>query len=82
MRHYLIIGRDDYKKYNILCGMITNLVNILKQVDPKYPFRVEMTDRVLEKLYNIGVIPTNKSLALCDKLSVSSFCRYMQYPCY
>ena len=50
MRHYLITGRDDYKKYNILCGMITKLVNILKQVDPKDPFRVEMTDRLLEKL--------------------------------
>nr|DAD35118.1 TPA_asm: hypothetical protein HUJ06_005758 [Nelumbo nucifera] len=25
--------------------------------------------------YNIGVIPTRKSLALCDRSSVSSFCR-------
>lgn len=75
MRRYLITGRDDYKKYNSLCGMVIKLVNILKQVDPKDPFRVEMTDRLLEKLYNIGVIPTKKSLALCDKLTVSSFCR-------
>lgn len=75
MRRYLITGRDDYKKYNSLCGMVIKLVNILKQVDPKDPFRVEMTDRLLEKLYNIGVIPTKKSLSLCDKLTVSSFCR-------
>lgn len=75
MRRYLITGRDDYKKYNSLCGMVIKLVNILKQVDLKDPFRVEMTDRLLEKLYNIGVIPTKKSLALCDKLTVSSFCR-------
>ncbi|KAI4312950.1 hypothetical protein MLD38_037734 [Melastoma candidum] len=27
------------------------------------------------QLYNTGVIPTKKSLALCDKLSVSSFIR-------
>lgn len=26
--------------------------------------------------YNMGVISTKKSLAKCDKLSVSSFCRY------
>ncbi|XP_057813086.1 uncharacterized protein LOC131027118 isoform X1 [Cryptomeria japonica] len=75
MRRYHITGRDDYKKYSVLCGVVTKLVNILKQIDPKDPFRVEMTDRLLEKLYNIGVIPTKKSLALCDKLSVSSFCR-------
>ena len=79
MRHYLITGRDDYKKYNILCGMITKLVNILKQVDPKDPFRVEMTDRPLENLYNIGVIPMKKSLDLSDKILVSSFCKYMSY---
>ncbi|XP_057462882.1 uncharacterized protein LOC130752984 isoform X2 [Actinidia eriantha] len=51
------------------------LVNILKQRDPRDPFRVEMTDALLEKLYNLGVIPSRKSLALCDRLSVSSFCR-------
>ncbi|GFY82910.1 alpha-L RNA-binding motif/Ribosomal protein S4 family protein [Actinidia rufa] len=48
---------------------------ILKQRDPRDPFRVEMTDALLEKLYNLGVIPSRKSLALCDRLSVSSFCR-------
>ncbi|KMZ57376.1 putative U3 small nucleolar ribonucleoprotein IMP3 [Zostera marina] len=51
------------------------LVNVLKQMDPRDPFRKERTDMLLEKLYSMGVIPTRKSLALCDKLSVSSFCR-------
>nr|KJB53742.1 hypothetical protein B456_009G003100 [Gossypium raimondii] len=55
--------------------MVQKLVNILKQMDPRDPFRIEMTDLLLEKLYNMGVIPTRKSLALCDRLSVSSFCR-------
>ncbi|KAF8399669.1 hypothetical protein HHK36_015540 [Tetracentron sinense] len=62
--------------YSGLCRMVQKLVNILKQMDPRDPFRIEMTDMVLEKLYNIGVIPTRKSLALCERLSVSSFCRY------
>ncbi|KAH9676099.1 S4 RNA-binding domain-containing protein [Citrus sinensis] len=44
-------------------------------MDPRDPFRIEMTDMLLEKLYNMGVIPSRKSLALCDHLSVSSFCR-------
>ncbi|PPD66951.1 hypothetical protein GOBAR_DD36170 [Gossypium barbadense] len=43
--------------------------------DPRDPSRIEMSDLLLEKLYNMGVIPTRKSLALCDRLSVSSFCR-------
>eukprot|EP00897_Mesotaenium_endlicherianum_P000572 jgi/Mesen1/10515/ME000083S10024 len=75
MRRYHITDRDDYKKYNKICGNITKLVNILKKLDPKDPYRQKMTEDLLEKLYNMGVIPTKKSLALCDKLSTSSFCR-------
>ncbi|KAK6915196.1 RNA-binding S4 domain [Dillenia turbinata] len=75
MSRYLVTGRDDYKKYSSLCRMVQKLVNILKQMDPRDPFRIEMTDMLLDKLYNMGVIPSRKSLALCDRLSVSSFCR-------
>ncbi|MCL7033990.1 hypothetical protein MKW94_015952 [Papaver nudicaule] len=74
-RRYNLTARDDYKKYNGMCRMVQKLVNILKQMDARDPYRIEMSDRLLEKLYNMGVIPTRKSLALCDKLSVSSFCR-------
>ncbi|KAF8408247.1 hypothetical protein HHK36_007395 [Tetracentron sinense] len=30
---------------------------------------------IFDARYNIGVIPTRKSLVLCERLSVSSFCR-------
>ncbi|KAL3596993.1 hypothetical protein D5086_008630 [Populus alba] len=75
MQRYHIVERDDYKKYSSVCRMVQKLTNILKQMDPRDPYRVEMTDVLLEKLYNMGVIPSRKSLALCDRLSVSSFCR-------
>ncbi|URE11101.1 U3 small nucleolar ribonucleoprotein [Musa troglodytarum] len=74
-RRYHLTERDDYKKYSNICRMVQKLVHVLKQMDPRDPFRVEMTDALLEKLYNMGVISTKKSLAKCDKLSVSSFCR-------
>ncbi|GAB4832457.1 hypothetical protein Ancab_006477 [Ancistrocladus abbreviatus] len=76
MQRYHVTGRDDYKnRYSSVCGMVQKLVNILKQMDPRDPFRIEMTDLLLEKLYNMGVISNRKSLAVCDRLSVSSFCR-------
>ncbi|XP_011628669.1 U3 small nucleolar ribonucleoprotein protein IMP3 isoform X2 [Amborella trichopoda] len=37
--------------------------------------RYHVTGRDDYKKYNIGVIPTKKGLSLCDRLSVSSFCR-------
>ncbi|KXZ56634.1 hypothetical protein GPECTOR_1g571 [Gonium pectorale] len=75
MRRYHIQDRDDYKKYNKICGMITKLTNILKHLDPKDTTRIELTDQLLEKLYNMGVLPTKKSLVQCDKLATASFCR-------
>jgi len=75
LRRYHITERDDYKKYNKLCGMVTKLVSMVKKMDPRDPVRIALTDQLLGKLYNIGTIPTQKSLALCDRLSVSSFCR-------
>ncbi|GLC51417.1 hypothetical protein PLESTB_000500100 [Pleodorina starrii] len=75
MRRYHIQDRDDYKKYNKISGMITKLTNILKQLDPKDTARVELTDQLLEKLHNMGVIPTKKSLVQCDKLATAAFCR-------
>eukprot|EP00268_Persea_americana_P052322 TRINITY_DN5853_c1_g1_i1.p1 TRINITY_DN5853_c1_g1~~TRINITY_DN5853_c1_g1_i1.p1 ORF type:complete len:183 (-),score=38.91 TRINITY_DN5853_c1_g1_i1:284-832(-) len=74
-RRYHVTARDDYKKYSGICRMVQKLVSVLKQIDSRDPFRIEMTDMLLEKLYNMGVIPTRKSLALCERLSVSAFCR-------
>ncbi|KAM2143769.1 hypothetical protein ACFX1R_047528 [Malus domestica] len=75
LQRYHVTGRDDYKKYSGLCRMVQKLVHILKQLNPNDPYRIEMTDMLLEKLYNIGVIPSKQSLALCERLSVSSLCR-------
>jgi U3 small nucleolar ribonucleoprotein protein IMP3 len=50
MRRYHIQDRDDYKKYNKLCGMVTKVTNTLKKLDPQDPSRIEMTDQLLDKL--------------------------------
>ncbi|CAN6165770.1 unnamed protein product [Urochloa humidicola] len=55
--------------------MVQKLVNTIKQMDARDPFRIEMTDMLLDKLYNMGAIPTKKSLLKCENLSVSTFCR-------
>lgn len=75
MRRYHITGREDYQEYNKICGMVTKLVNMIKKLHPQDKERLEMTEALLEKLYAMGVIPSTKSLALCNKLSVSCICR-------
>lgn len=49
MRRYHIQDRDDYRKYNKICGMITQLTNVLKNLDPHDKTRIELTDQLLNK---------------------------------
>lgn len=49
MRRYHIQDRDDYTKYNKLCGMITRLVATLKKLDPRDSARIQLTDQLLNK---------------------------------
>lgn len=75
MRRYHITGREDYQEYSKICGMVTKLVNMIKQLHAQDKERLEMTEALLEKLYAMGVIPSTKSLTLCNRLSVSCICR-------
>ena len=49
MRRYHIQDRDDYKKYNKLCGLVTKFVSEIKALDAKDPARIELTDQLLDK---------------------------------
>ena len=75
LRRYHIQDREDYSRYNKLVGHITKLTQQLKTYNERDPFRIEMTDKLLKKLYDMGLIPTEKSLILCNRITVSSFCR-------
>ena len=67
--------REDYVKYNKLAGMCKALTAKLAQLDPHDPVRIETTEAFLHKLYNMGLIPTNKSLVQSEKITASAFCR-------
>ncbi|KAJ8323949.1 U3 small nucleolar ribonucleoprotein imp3 [Batrachochytrium dendrobatidis] len=75
MRRYHIQRREDYIKYNQICGQIRKLTNRLAMLDPKDPLRSKMTDAMLDKLYRMGLITAAKSLSQCEKITVSAFCR-------
>ncbi|XP_023332404.1 U3 small nucleolar ribonucleoprotein protein IMP3 [Eurytemora carolleeae] len=75
MKRYCIDKREEYTLYNKLSREIREIVRKIKDLDPKSPDRVEMSAAFLEKLYNIGLIPTKWNLENCDKINASSFCK-------
>jgi U3 small nucleolar ribonucleoprotein protein IMP3 len=50
MRRYHIEQREEYVAYNKICGKVHALVHRLKSLDPADPFRIKMTDMLLQKL--------------------------------
>ncbi|GAW82473.1 U3 small nucleolar ribonucleoprotein protein IMP3 [Plasmodium gonderi] len=75
LRKYVVQNREDYIKYNKICGYITKLVSKLRLLPENDEFRIKMTNELLNKLYEMGIINCKSSLAECEKISVSSFCR-------
>lgn len=75
LRRYHIEKREDYVKYNQMVGQIHSLVFKLVALDPADPFRIKTTDMLLQKLYQMGIIATEKNLALAKAVTASSFCR-------
>lgn len=79
MRRYHIQDRNDYVYYNRLVGKISKLVNkLIEDLKPNDPVRIKMTDQLLKKLYDMGLIRTNQTnLEEVYKaaIKVSAFCR-------
>lgn len=79
MHMYHVQNREDYTKYNKICGHIRQLAHRLSQLPPDDPIRRKHEELLLEKLTNMGVIFTGGSKAkvsdLERKVTVAAFCR-------
>jgi U3 small nucleolar ribonucleoprotein protein IMP3 len=74
IRKYNLTKRSDYQQYNRLVGIIKKLCTKISNLHPKDPYRNKMSDALIDKLYQMGLIST-KSLSNCEKVTVSAFCR-------
>lgn len=76
MSTYNISNREDYHKYNRICGDIRKLAHQLSLLQPNDPFRIKHEQLLLEKLYNMGILATKSKISdLENKISVAAFCR-------
>ena len=75
LRRYHLEDRGDYLKYNRLVGRIHSLALKLKRLPPDDSFRVATSNRLMDKLYAMGITRKGDSLALAEEVTVASFCR-------
>jgi U3 small nucleolar ribonucleoprotein protein IMP3 len=75
IRRYRLSKREEYIKYNKLCGQIKSFAYRISQLNPRDPYRTQMEERLLNKLYDMGLIPAKSAFSAVDRLTVSAFCR-------
>ena len=75
IRKYLLQDREDYIKYSKLVGRITKLCAKLKQLDQSNSTRITLSEQLLLKLFNMGIVNKTSSLTEIENLAVSAFCR-------
>lgn len=75
LRRYHIQKREDYHRYNKLCGKVKHLLVKLQALPGSDPVRKDISEHLLQKLYEIGLIKHKKNLHVAEKLTASSFCR-------
>ncbi|KAG8828176.1 Small subunit (SSU) processome component [Serendipita sp. 401] len=76
MRRYHLQDREDYHKYNKLCGQLRSFAHRLSLLPAQDPFRSKMEGQMLSKLYDMGVLNTTAKLSdIENKLTVAAFCR-------
>ncbi|KAG8852360.1 Small subunit (SSU) processome component [Tulasnella sp. 330] len=76
IQRYHLPNRDEYHKYNRLCGSIRGFVYRISLLPAQDPLRSKMQAAVLAKLYDMGVMNSDAKLSdVENKLSVAAFCR-------
>lgn len=70
---YLLKDRDEYKKYNLVVGMIRKLSETLSRLNDNDPTKIAVARKLINLLYDAGLIK-EKKLVDCTKITVSSFC--------
>ena len=75
IRRYNLTEREDYRHYLRLLGLIRSLMAQLRQLPADSKIRIEITEQLTRKLYDMGLLRERLGLGEVDKLSVEDFCR-------
>lgn len=69
-------NREDYIKYNKICGHLTRMASLLSQLAEDDPFRTRLATQLLDKLYDCGLISHKQhGITQLTRVTVASLCK-------
>lgn len=75
VRRWHLHNRDDYVKYNKICGYIARLATLVSTLQPDDPFRQKVASQVLDKLYACGLISSKNTVSQLARITTTSLCK-------
>lgn len=75
VRKFRLSNPEHYHTYSKLVGEIRKLTHSLEKMSADDPVRVQTTEQLLQKMYDMGLIQVKSGLDQCRRVSVSSFCK-------
>lgn len=75
VRRYRLSDPEHYYAYSKIVGEVRKLAHLIQQLPPDDRVRIDRTDDLLSKLYDMGIIHVKSSLDACAKVTVSAICR-------
>ncbi|KNB42220.1 u3 small nucleolar ribonucleoprotein [Blastocystis sp. subtype 4] len=75
LRRYHITRREDYQYYNRLVGKLQQFAKKLAELPPDDEFRIQTTEKLVKKLYDMGILLSEGSLAAVETIHASAFCK-------
>lgn len=72
---YHLEDREDYRRYMRLVGLIRQLMTHLRYLPAESKVRMQITQQLIDKSYEMGLIKEKMGLAEIDKIGVEAFCK-------
>ena len=66
---------DEYVSYNRLVGKLQQFAKKLAELPPDDEFRIQTTEKLVKKLYDMGILLSEGSLAAVETIHASAFCK-------
>ncbi|PXF49970.1 U3 small nucleolar ribonucleoprotein imp3 [Gracilariopsis chorda] len=74
-RRYHLSNPEEYHQYSKIVGDVKQLCAKIQELKPDDPVRIQRTDDLMTKLYDMGIISLKSGLEECSKVTVSAICR-------
>lgn len=72
---YNLVDREDYRRYFRLVGLIRGLMSHLRYLPSDSRIRIQITEELVGKLFDMGLIQDRMGLQEVDKVGVEAFCK-------